>query len=208
MARARRLEHPNDDRSHALLSARGTESRRTAEGEKVLFREMRQSRSQAPGAGQDEARLRPPKLALSRDQAPTIPDTPETAKNPTEIVEEFLPMSRGEQPLVWQAVNEVTDKLMRAGSATAIGFTMLIEGKGWHGRVKDERGEFSFGPSTRKRARGAVEAWLRHEPIEFQGDEGAWRGTCDRLVNLIRVSSRMKPAVNSDSAATSVDEPV
>ena len=40
------------------------------------------------------------------------------------------------------------------------------------------------------------------QPIEFQGDEGAWRGTCDRLVNLIRVSSRMKPAVNSDSAAT------
>lgn len=64
---------------------------------------------------------------------------------------------------------------------------MLIEGKGWHGRVKDDpRGEFSFGPSTRARARAAVEAWLRHEPIEFQGDERAWRGTCDQLVNLKR----------------------
>jgi hypothetical protein len=158
--------------------------------------------------GQDEARVRPPKQALSRVEAPTIPDTPKTAKNDTEIVEEFLPTSRGEQPLVWQAVNEVADKLMRAGSATAVGWTMLIEGKGWHGRVRDERGEFSSSASTRNRARAAVEAWLRHEPIELQGDERAWRGTCDRLVNLIRASSRTTPAVDSDSVATSVAEPV
>jgi hypothetical protein len=81
----------------------------------------------------------------------------------------------------------VTDKLSKGEGSSAVGWAMNVEGKGWFGQVRgDPRGEFSFGPSTRARARAAVEAWLRHEPVEPQGDERVRRGSCDRIVNLRR----------------------
>jgi hypothetical protein len=49
-------------------------------------------------------------------------------------------------------INEVTRKLTREGSQTAIGWAMLVEDKGWYGRVRDERGDWSFGPATLARA--------------------------------------------------------
>lgn len=77
----------------------------------------------------------------------------------------------------WFACNEVTDRLDLRG--TAIGWTMLIEGKGWFGRVGKE---MSFGPTTRARARRSVEAYLKGEPFEKDEDERSWRGGCWKLI--------------------------
>jgi hypothetical protein len=64
----------------------------------------------------------------------------------------------------WTACNEITRKLDHRGSA--IGWCMQIEGKGWFGQVRDERGDWSFGPSSLNQARDAVETWLRHEVFD------------------------------------------
>jgi hypothetical protein len=55
---------------------------------------------------------------------------------------------------------------------------MLVEDRGWYGRVRDERGDWSFGPAPLARALKAVEAWIRHEPFELRPDDGErmWRG--------------------------------
>jgi hypothetical protein len=78
----------------------------------------------------------------------------------------------------WIAINEITDKLQYKG--TAVGWTMLIEGKGWFGRVGKE---MSFGPTSRKRARDAVETYLRGQPFEKHEDERSWRGDCWTLIS-------------------------
>lgn len=70
----------------------------------------------------------------------------------------------------WIACNKYTDKLEYKGRA--IGWTMDVENRGWFGRVKDERGEWTFGPSTRTRARNAAEAWIKHEPFVKRTGEG------------------------------------
>ncbi len=80
----------------------------------------------------------------------------------------------------WVAVNDVTDKLQYRG--TALGYTMMIEGRGWFGRVHDDRGDWSFGPSTRSRVRQAVESWIRHEPFEKREGEATWAGDCMRML--------------------------
>lgn len=93
-------------------------------------------------------------------------------------------MSRDESPAFrvrnseWTACNEITDKLTYKGQA--IGWTMNIEGKGWFGRVGKE---MSFGPTSRSRARQAVEAFLRGEPFEKIDIEQSWRGDCWKLVS-------------------------
>jgi hypothetical protein len=87
-----------------------------------------------------------------------------------------------DRPLVWLASNEVTHKLVHEGRDRALGWAMLIEGRGWFGRVRDDRGHWSFGPSTLNRARLAVEAWLRREPFDKIGDERTWRGDCGALL--------------------------
>jgi hypothetical protein len=86
------------------------------------------------------------------------------------------------ESLLWTACNEVTQKLSIKGSTAAIGWAMQIEGRGWYGRVRDERGNWSFGPSTKSGAQHAVESWLRHEPIEPSEDEHAWSGDTRRIL--------------------------
>jgi hypothetical protein len=87
----------------------------------------------------------------------------------------------------WAACNEVTRKLTREGSSTAIGWAMMVEGKGWYGRVRDNRGDWSFGPATLSRALKAVEARIDHAPFEPQDDERAWGGDAMMVVAGARV---------------------
>jgi hypothetical protein len=95
---------------------------------------------------------------------------------------------RGDEPLIWVACNEVTWRLARGGRPAtethchAAGWAMQIEGRGWYGRVRDDRGDWSFGPSTLTRARDAVEAYLRREPFEKTDNERSWSGDCGRLL--------------------------
>jgi hypothetical protein len=82
----------------------------------------------------------------------------------------------------WTACNEVTRKLTREGSSTAIGWAMMVEGKGWYGRVRDGRGDWSFGPAPLNRALKAVEARIDHAPFEPQDNERMWRGDAMAVV--------------------------
>ena len=84
---------------------------------------------------------------------------------------------RGHEKFEWTACNEVTRKLTRAGSPNAVGWAMLIDGRGWFGRVSGEW-EFSFGPSTMARAKAAVEAHLLGETFDKAEGERTWSGTC------------------------------
>jgi hypothetical protein len=91
--------------------------------------------------------------------------------------EERTKIPKLERPFIWIACNEITYKLCYVGTDTAIGWVMDVEDKGWFGRVRnEERGEFSFGPSSRKRCQKAAEAWLNHEPFEKQQGEKTWSG--------------------------------
>lgn len=89
---------------------------------------------------------------------------------------------RGDERFLWTACNEVTQKLTKEGGSTAIGWTMMVSGRGWFGRVRDDRGEWSFGPSTLARSRQAVEAWLLHAPFELEEDERMWAGSAWGIV--------------------------
>jgi hypothetical protein len=73
----------------------------------------------------------------------------------------------------WTACNEVTKKLTREGSTSAIGWLMNVDGKG---RVRDARGDWTFGPASATRAIAAVEARVRHESFDprFEDGERAW----------------------------------
>lgn len=67
---------------------------------------------------------------------------------------------------VWIAHNPITRALVREqGKGAAVGWAMYVAGQGWLGKVRDERGDFSFGPATLPQVRKAVEAWAKHEPI-------------------------------------------
>jgi hypothetical protein len=119
--------------------------------------------------------------------AGVIPSKAEVSSVPEAVAPAGLnPTPVSERSFEWQAVNEVTDKLARESSPTAIGWTTLIEGRGWFGRVRDERADWSFGPSTRPRARKAVEGWIEGTLAGFDKIEGeaTWIGNCSRLVNL------------------------
>jgi hypothetical protein len=93
------------------------------------------------------------------------------------------------ETLSWTACNEVTKKLTREGSTSAIGWLMNVDGKGWYGRVRDARGDWTFGPASATRAIAAVEARIRHEPFDPRFDDGerAWLGDAMRALHPPRV---------------------
>jgi hypothetical protein len=107
-----------------------------------------------------------------------IPDAQNSEKN-DEQNQEPTSALRGDEGAFWIACNEVADKFARGGS-DAIGWAMLIEGRGWFGRVGKE---MSFGPTTRHRARAAVEAYLRGEFFDKHEGEHSWRGDCWKLIS-------------------------
>jgi hypothetical protein len=112
----------------------------------------------------------------------------------------------GDERYVWAACNEVTRRLTREGSQTAIGWAMLVEGKGWYGGVRDKRGDWSFGPATLARALKAVEAWIRHEPFETRIDDGErmWRGDAMAFVmGIPHVPAPPVPGVPNSSSSQS-----
>jgi hypothetical protein len=88
-------------------------------------------------------------------------------------------------PLEWIACNEATLKCIREGSAAAVGWAMLVEvtanRDAWFGRIGED---FAFGPTTRPRAKAAVEARLSGRPFDKHEDsnERMWAGTCWRLL--------------------------
>ena len=107
---------------------------------------------------------------------------------------------RGDGPLIWTASNPITRKLTREGSPTALGWATEVAGKRWYGRVRDERGNWTFGPSSLSRARKAVEAWLRHEPFEREEDEAMWAGDLGRI--LVGRDLYRRPANQIDGSTT------
>jgi hypothetical protein len=119
-----------------------------------------------------------PPMASTPDGEAFIAAPPATSAEPTPVG------LSAEKALSWFDCNEVTQKLAKSRDGTAAGWAMLIEGEGWFGQVRDERGHWSFGPSTLNQTRDAVEAWLRHEPFDKCDDERMCRGDCARLVTL------------------------
>lgn len=119
-----------------------------------------------------------------RAERAMTPDRQETQKIPEQNQASNEGMSRDESPSFivrhsdWIAVNDCTDKFQYKGGA--IGWTMNIDGFGWFGRVGKE---MSFGPTNRRRARQAVEAFLTGEDFPKLENERSWRGDCWRLVN-------------------------
>jgi hypothetical protein len=140
-----------------------------------------------------------------------IPDAQNQPSQTIDIVEEKKAVRGDESPAAivgrakWVACNEITQRLARDGRAStddhshALGWAMRIERtvdvmpddpklsgqvvKGaWYGCVKDERGDWSFGPTTLARAQRAVEAYLKHEDFQKQESEKSWRGNCRDLV--------------------------
>jgi hypothetical protein len=102
---------------------------------------------------------------------------------------------RGDERFVWTACNEVTQKLIKEGSTAATGFAMMVAGKGWFGRVRDDRGEWSFGPSTLSRSKQAVEAWLMHAPFDCQDEERMWAGSA---WDIVVASSRALKSIHEN----------
>jgi hypothetical protein len=114
------------------------------------------------------------------DEATLVADS-QKAEKITKQNHDVTEIDRGDEPpgrgLFWIACNDVTDKLSKGEGSSAVGWTMNVEGKGWFGRCKsDPRGEFSFGPSTRARARAAVEAWLGMSLSSRKGTSGHGAG--------------------------------
>jgi hypothetical protein len=70
---------------------------------------------------------------------------------------------------------------------------MMVEGKGWYGRVRDDRGHWSFGPTSLSRALKAVEARINHAPFEPQDDERAWHGDAMTVVAGAPLRRRQLP---------------
>jgi hypothetical protein len=82
----------------------------------------------------------------------------------------------------WIACNEITRKLSYRDAA--LGWVVRVEGRGWFGRVNDDRGEFSVGPChSAHRAERLVEALIKHEPFDKQDGENSWRGTCWEMLS-------------------------
>jgi hypothetical protein len=111
---------------------------------------------------------------------PTLPLPPlaRSARMMCQRYEGKQALFRRYETFSWTACNEVTRKLTREGSTTAIGWLMNVDGKGWYGRVRDARGDWTFGPASATRAIAAVEARIRHEPFDprFEDGERAWLG--------------------------------
>lgn len=81
----------------------------------------------------------------------------------------------------WIFSNEITGKLDYQGRP--LGWVMYAHRPGcWFGRVRDERGQWSFRAESRDRAEKAVEAWIRYEPIDARDGERIWAGDCSALI--------------------------
>ena len=122
--------------------------------------------------------------AKNDPEATQVADGPNPEKKPSE--NRATPRALSTYgPLEWIACNEATLKCIREGSAAAVGWAMLVEvtqnRDAWFGRIGEE---FSFGPTTRPRAKAAVEARLSGRPFEKHEDsaERMWSGTCWRLL--------------------------
>jgi hypothetical protein len=104
------------------------------------------------------------------------------------------------ESLDWIACNEVTLKCVREGSTAPLGWAILVETnpgrEAWFGRISvrgangsdsSGRSEFSFGPTTKPRAKAAVEARLTGRPFAKSEDkdslERMWSGTCWSLMS-------------------------
>lgn len=82
-------------------------------------------------------------------------------QNKTQQYQPLARLGRGDETFVWIACNAVTDKLIRPGSDSALGW-VLRDGRRWFGKIS---GGVSFGPSTRRRAQKAVLARLEGQPL-------------------------------------------
>jgi hypothetical protein len=113
-------------------------------------------------------------------------DIPESEK----IAEENQPVTerlRGDESPAyrvahakWIACNDVTQKLDYKGRA--LGWLAYIEGRGWYGRIRDERGNLSYGPCRSiSRCQRAVEALIKHEPFDKVDNEASWRGDLGKI---------------------------
>lgn len=117
--------------------------------------------------------------------ATTLPAPSKSAKN----TQQYQSVPRPPPPYgpapIWRKVNDVTWKLVRRGDpkgepiawaikASAYGWQ---EAEGWYGRIDKA---LSFGPTTEARAKSAVEAALREEPIKPRKGEIVRQGTLGR----------------------------
>ena len=66
-----------------------------------------------------------------------------------------------------------------------------MPGGAWYGCVKDERGDWSFGPTTLARAQRAVEAYLEHEDFQKQESEKSWRTPRSASASTTRSAPRV-----------------
>jgi hypothetical protein len=124
---------------------------------------------------------------VRRDGATTLQDDPKGHKQglpdaPGGAAGPFTDAFREDGGFVWTACNEITRKLTLQGSQTAIAWAIQIEGLGWFGRIGKD---FSFGPTSRRRAKQAVEARLKGEPFTKLEGERSWKGTCGKLLGLV-----------------------
>src|SRR4029077_7293738 len=87
---------------------------------------------------------------------------------------------RRDEPFIWTACNEITRKCTSPGSSDAIAWTMLVEGRGWFGRIGKT---FSFGPTSARRAEQAVEAKLQGQMFDKHEGEKSWAGDCWKLLS-------------------------
>lgn len=83
----------------------------------------------------------------------------------------------------WVACNEITRKCVEEDHDKALGYAIHVNGiggvekPGWYGVIKDERGDYRFGPTSKARAELAVERRLQHAPMEdIREDERQWIG--------------------------------
>jgi hypothetical protein len=131
----------------------------------------------------ERCRKRAENRRLRGDDSPTLADSQKVEKNAqqNQDVEDRLRGDEGPASKLreakWIFSNEITGKLDYHG--TSLGWVMYAERPArWLGRVRDNRGQWSFKAANRTRAEKAVEAWLRHEPIEIIEPERMWAGDC------------------------------
>jgi hypothetical protein len=123
-------------------------------------------------------------------QAREIPEGPKPAAQPIENIGTKMEFRQDGPRWEWLSVNEATQKLVdhalpklhtdpdsrnlpSISYPQIVGWTFHIEpvedfnaGRGgWYGRVRNESGDISFGPSTSHRARTFVEAYLKGHSI-------------------------------------------
>jgi hypothetical protein len=122
-----------------------------------------------------------------RAEGADMPESPNSEKNHEQNQGVEDGVRRDESPAFkvahanWIFSNDVTGKLDYQGKP--LGWVMYADRPGcWFGRVRDDRGQWSFRAANRERAERAVEAWIRYEPIERREGERMWAGDCLGLI--------------------------